>query len=626
MSSAATTSAVSKADRSREDASATFPIGVAATTNGIGPWWRTYDDAVSGVAVVSPAAPGARNVGEDADALRRIRSRLVVPMPADRLLGWALPLLITLAGGILRFWHLTRPAGKTLHSSHGLVFDEVYYAHDSYSTLVYGTETSNHCKPATLHVCPEFIAHPPLGKWMIAAGEWLFDHGRTVMVKGTVYPADTLSFRIAAAVIGTLSILLIARIARRLFRSTLLGCLAGVLLSLDGLAFVESRVSLLDIFLMFWVLAAFGALLLDRDHTRRRLANRLQRPLRDGEWGQFLGWRPWRWVAGVCAGASIAVKWSGAYYVAAWLILAVLWDLQARRACYVGARGRPGRGMAYWTTLVKDATFSLLPLVVLPAIVYVLCWLGWFLAGPAYSYDYPSATALHGKTGISYAWTVFRGWLHYQNQIWQFSQALDSGHPYASRPWGWLLLSRPIAYFYNGSFPNNQLACGATTCSQEVIAIGNPAIWWLSIGAFVATGWRWLARRDWRGLAILLPFLAGILPWCYFDLRSVTGSSLHRTMFFYYMIPELPFMVLAVTFALALVLGVRAPSRRAWTLTRGFRVAGVAGYLGLVVALFAYFYPILAAEPIPYSSYSERLWFDQCSNKVQTQENGPCWF
>jgi dolichyl-phosphate-mannose--protein O-mannosyl transferase len=563
-------------------------------------------------------------------------------MPSDRLLGWALPLLVTLFGGILRFWHLTRPAGKTLHSAHGLVFDEVYYAHDSFSVLHYGAEVTNQhlpggqpvCHPASLSVCAEFIAHPPLGKWMIAVGEWLFDHGHSIMIKGAAYPTSTLSFRFSSAVIGTLSILLIARIARRLFRSTLLGCVAGLLLSLDGLEFVQSRLSLLDIFLMFWVLAAFGALLIDRDHTRKRLAARLDRPLRDGEWGRWLGWRPWRWVAGVCAGASVAVKWSGAYYIAAWLILAVLWDLQARRSCYEGARDHAGRGSAYWTALVKDATFSVAPLVVLPVVVYMLAWLGWFMAGPAYAYDYNFAVTPHAS-GITYAWEVVRGWWHYQDQIWQFSKGLDSGHPYRSRPWGWLLLSRPIAYFYNGTFPSSQAACGAATCSQEVIALGNPAIWWASIGGLVVTLWRWLGRRDWRGLAVLLPFLAGYLPWCYFDLRAVPGSTLHRTMFFYYMVPEVPFMVLAVTFAVALVLGVRRRgaladrpvlSAKAWPLGRTARVAAAGTYLALVVAVFAYFYPILAAEPIPYGSYSDRLWFDQCSNKVQTQENGPCWF
>src|ERR1019366_8078491 len=72
--------------------------------------------------------------------------------------------------------------------------------------------------------------------------------------------------------IGSLAILLLARIPRRMTRSTLLGCIAGLLMALDGLEFVMSRTALLDIFLMFWVLAAFGCLVVDRDVTRARLA------------------------------------------------------------------------------------------------------------------------------------------------------------------------------------------------------------------------------------------------------------------------------------------------------------------------------------------------------------------
>ena len=63
---------------------------------------------------------------------------------------------------------------------------------------------------------------------------------------------------------------MLVRIARRMFRSTVLGCAAGLLMALDGLHFVLSRTALLDIFLMLFVLAAFGALVLDRDARRRR--------------------------------------------------------------------------------------------------------------------------------------------------------------------------------------------------------------------------------------------------------------------------------------------------------------------------------------------------------------------
>ncbi len=105
----------------------------------------------------------------------------------------------------------------------------------------------------------EYVAHPPLGKIMIAAGEWLF--GLTPF-----------GWRFSVALVGSLSILMTARIARRMTSSTLLGCIAGLLMALDGLEFVLSRTAILDIFVMFWVLAAFGLLVIDRDRTRARVA------------------------------------------------------------------------------------------------------------------------------------------------------------------------------------------------------------------------------------------------------------------------------------------------------------------------------------------------------------------
>ena len=65
---------------------------------------------------------------------------------------------------------------------------------------------------------------------------------------------------------------MIVRIARRLTRSTLLGGIAGVLLICDGVSHVQSRMGMLDIFAAFFVLLAFGCLLLDRDQVRTRLA------------------------------------------------------------------------------------------------------------------------------------------------------------------------------------------------------------------------------------------------------------------------------------------------------------------------------------------------------------------
>src|SRR5437868_1456542 len=197
---------------------------------------------------------------------------MVPPLPRERPWGWLGPLLVTAFAGFLRFFRLGEP--------NSVVFDETFYIKDAYSLLKFGVErqtlgdsenplADKMLMAGDLNIfkkicdggdCSSFVAHPPLGKWMIAAGEWLFG-------------MNPFGWRFAAALVGTLSVLIIARVARRMTRSTLLGCLAGLLLALDGLEFVLSRTALLDIFVMFWVLAAFGCLVVDRDVYRARLAD-----------------------------------------------------------------------------------------------------------------------------------------------------------------------------------------------------------------------------------------------------------------------------------------------------------------------------------------------------------------
>ena len=141
---------------------------------------------------------------------------------------------------------------------------------------------------------PSFVVHPPLGKWVIAAGEWAFG-------------VNPFGWRFGVAVLGTLSVLMTARIIRRLTRSDVVGTLAGLLVALDGLHIVMSRTALLDMTLMFLVLAAFGLLLLDRDAVRRR-ADAWRTLWNDNPLvvGPGFGVRPWRIAAGVAWGSPAA--------------------------------------------------------------------------------------------------------------------------------------------------------------------------------------------------------------------------------------------------------------------------------------------------------------------------------
>ncbi len=229
---------------------------------------------------------------------------------------WTGPLAVTLLAAVLRLVGLGHP--------HSLVFDETYYVKDGWSIVHLGYEGTWPPNPTgdgarttdqrfasgetdIFTSAAEFIAHPPLGKYLIGLGMLLFG-------------ADSsFGWRFTVAVLGTATVLLTALIARSLFRSTMIGTLAGFLLAIDGQAIVLSRVTLLDGIVTFFVLLGAGALLLDRRWAQRRLDDwvlRRAKANRDTLWGPVLLWRPWLLAMGIALGLASATKWSGLYFLA----------------------------------------------------------------------------------------------------------------------------------------------------------------------------------------------------------------------------------------------------------------------------------------------------------------------
>jgi dolichyl-phosphate-mannose--protein O-mannosyl transferase len=356
---------------------------------------------------------------------------------------------------------------------------------------------------------------------------------------------------------------------RRLFRSTLLGCFAGLLLALDGLHFVQSRVAMLDVFLMFFVLAAAACLVADRDWGRRKLQERLQ-PDRDGP-GPWLGVRPWRILCGVTLGCAVGTKWSAVYYIAAFGLVTVFWDSAARR--------RAGIRHPFWSAVLVDSLPSLVALVLVPVVVYVATWTGWFVTDGGWRRSCTEQFPDHCG--------AVAGWLWYHKEVWDFHVHLKSPHPYASKPYGWLVLARPVLYVYET--PRQGL-------SQATLAIGTPAIWWASILALLGCVWGWLARRDWRPAFILAAFGAGYLPWF---------KPADRTEFLFYALPAVPFLCLALAYCAGLAIGPRDAS----PVRRQTGVVAVGLYALIVVVNFFYLYPVLSAQVISYNSWHSRMWF-----------------
>ncbi|HEY2076740.1 MAG TPA: phospholipid carrier-dependent glycosyltransferase, partial [Streptosporangiaceae bacterium] len=503
--------------------------------------------------------------------------------------GWAGPVLIMIFGGFLRFYRLSKPGA--------VVFDETYYVPDSNSILRHGVELQHFSYVNHLLVSGnpdillkahgqfqgEIVAHPPLGKIMMAAGQWAF--GLTPF-----------GWRFTVALVGTVSILMTARIARRMTRSTMLGCVAGLLVALDGLELVLSRTAILDIFVMFWVLAAFGLLVIDRDKTIARLQDAAAAGGPQDLAGPKLGIRWLRIAAGACLGAACASKWTGIYFLIAFAGLAVAWDMGARRAA----------GYPDWLAGGLRSDVKWLPawFAAIPAAVYTASWSGWFATSDGYDRNWAASAGNH--TPI---WSTIDSWYQYNHWMLQFGLGLHSFQSYKSNPLGWLALSRPISFYWceNGTkgcaMPKGQVA--------EVLAIGTPLLWWGGGLALLFCLVWWLTnlvgdlafgrlpRRDWRAGAVLLGVAAGWLPWIWFYLHD------NRTEFYYYAVAFLPFLAIAITLCIGLIIGPAraAPPRRA------LGAVGVGAYLLAVLLNLAYLYPILTAEVIPYSSWLSRMWF-----------------
>ena len=187
-------------------------------------------------------------------------------------------MVITFLAFLLRIFNLSTPKG--------LVFDEIYYVDGARDYLKYGVEVSKGA--------PEFVVHPPVGKWLIATGIKLFGN-------------NEFGWRIAVAVAGTLTVYLTARIAQRIFHENKWATLAALLMALDGLNLVMSRTALLDIFLTLFVLLAVNAWLK----------------------GIYLNFS-------IYLGLAMGSKWSAIYFVLLFLILEFVINRNLIRVIKVG--------------------------------------------------------------------------------------------------------------------------------------------------------------------------------------------------------------------------------------------------------------------------------------------------
>lgn len=476
----------------------------------------------------------------------------------------------------LRFWGLDR--------FNTLVFDEVYYAKFAYKYL---------------SQIPFFDGHPPLSKYIIAFGMWLGDQmpfGQEAKngLTGGLYAPWT--YRWINALVGAFIPLVTAGIAYQLLQRRSYALIAGVFAALDGLFLVESRYALNNVYLVILGLLGWWCLLLALGYRGRDRA-------------------AWLILSGMGFGASVAIKWNG------------LWFLLGAYGLWVVAQG------IHWLQrrdrqLHPDFVLSEEDSSVLPSPLQKLFQLRWWQMGSylgvipflTYAITWIPHLRLNAKEGF---WGDF--WA-LQGEILSYHNRVGSGpdvHPYCSNWYSWLVMWRPVAYFYrvtgkDDPIPSEQVLppTSAEKVIYDVHATGNPFLWWFStiaIAIVLALALALIARliqqrlspsRDfnllsrltwglnpaeqWLVLFLAVNYLANLLPWV-----RVT-----RCIFLYHYMGALVFASLAL----------------AWLVDRWLKsYSSELRYAGIVVILlvgiaFIFWLPIYLGLPLSPDEFKLRIW------------------
>lgn len=515
-----------------------------------------------------------------ASSPRTPHNRVMPPAPRTYTWGkadWISTGIIAVLALITRFVGLTAPVSQGTP-----VFDEKHYVPQAWDMVkswdnlfIGGIETN-----------PGFglVVHPPLGKQIIALSEWVFGY-------------TPLGWRLMTALFGVATVLMTMALARRLSFSWQVATFAGILAVCDGVLLVSAKFGMLDIFQVFFIVAAAWALARDHQQMRERLHDALlSGGMGTSPFGPRFGFRWWRFTAGVFLGLSLAVKWSGLYYIMFFGLLCVFSDLALRR--------KYGIRRYIVGTLIRDTPAALASLVAVPVMIYVWSWRAWFASETAV-YRHAKVDGTIGEDSwLMHLPESVAGWFYYHSSVLDFHASLTSSgghhHPWDSKPWAWLAGARPILYY-----SSTDLECsGGGECRKMLYLFGTPAIWWLVVPAVLWGLWSLIIRRNRAFLIPLVGFAAGFLPWL---------AAFDRQMYFFYATAFIPFVIVLLALILGQMVGRGKPIRWRWitriaggTMRRGTFAA--ACYLALVVAMFFYFAPIFYGFIIPESWYQSMMW------------------
>jgi dolichyl-phosphate-mannose--protein O-mannosyl transferase len=368
------------------------------------------------------------------------------------------------------------------------MFDEVYYAKDA-KAIVDGRVGP---KAPLRWEAGDVVSwpHPEMGKFAIAAGIVLFGD-------------RAFGWRFPSVIAGLVMLACVYPLARRLGLPPPWALVALVFAAADTLGIVQSRIATLDVFVGAWtVLCILLALRYAQDGRRKR----------------------WLILCAAAGGMAVATKWSGGLALVAAAVLIFLAWLRDREPAVDDAADPAfllGDVPTARPTFVRALPGALLVLglfVLVPAALYLLSYVQYFATGH-----------------------TLADWWELHRQALFFSLHLKATHPYASAAPTWIVDYRPVSYYVSTG-----------KMWREVIAMGNPFLWWVATLGLVAAPILALLRRTTLLLPAAIIVVALYLPW----------FATTRTSFLYYMTPVAPFLAILAAAALLAFAGTARLPRR----------------------------------------------------------------
>ena len=117
--------------------------------------------------------------------------------------------------------------------------------------------------------------------------------------------------------------------------------------------------------------------------------------------------------------------------------------------------------------------------------IYLFSWTSWFLSNHGWMRNSASDTWLPD---------ALQNLIDYHVAMWHFHVNLTATHSYSANPWTWPFQIRPTSFFFD-TYQSGQQGC-TTSCAAEVLALGNPLIWWAGTLALLHQLWRAILPRE----------------------------------------------------------------------------------------------------------------------------------